>query len=453
MEENSNNSFYYSLSDMKNLKTTFRDAIIENRRVRNEKMFFPTHLYIHNVGKNSGSSKIGSKPDILNNTMEPGGGALVAKPVNLLCPSDKEKKVLAIDLGGSFLKLCVYKLRNDEIVSHTQLKKYKILKDGSLSNTSMFDWVASKTHDFLMCEIKEKVIDSEKSNVTLCRLIDEDFMNNLTAGMTISYPIQHCALNSGYIREIGKDFPFKGIDIQKEELVECTTKAFKRYNINIQIKVLLNDTTATLASAVRSDNVFYVGIVLGTGTNIAFNDRVLYENQVINTEIASFDSDHLRKNIYDMKIREDILSSNKIYKPLDCMLGGYQLVKLFNLAIKDQFDRENYTLDDIVHLLDLPPGNSNYTEEFYVILSIKKRTMRILASMVFGILEAQEVNSRIKIVLNGTVFEQDYDRRIFIDEIRRLCADSSSYKYKNFTFESICDATLRGIARILLQID
>ncbi|ELQ75224.1 Hexokinase [Trachipleistophora hominis] len=280
-----------------------------------------------------------------------------------------------------------------------------------------------------------------------------NFMSNMTAGMTISYPIQHSALNNGYIREIGKDFPFKKINIKKEELVENTTKAFQKYNINIHIKVLLNDTTATLASAVRSDDVFYIGIVLGTGTNIAFNDKILYENQIINTEIASFDSEHLRKNIYDMKIKEDILSSNKIYKPLDCMLGGYQLVKLFNLAIKDQFDRENYTLDDIVHLLDLPPGNSNYTEEFYVILSIKKRTMRILASMVFGILEAQEVDSKIKIVLNGTVFEQDYDRRIFIDEIRRLCADSTAYKYKHFTFESICDATLRGIARILLQVD
>ncbi|ELQ75225.1 putative Hexokinase, partial [Trachipleistophora hominis] len=182
MEENSNNSFYYSLSDMKNLKNSFRDTIIENRRVKNEKMLFPTHLYIHNVSSNNKSSRIDKKSHSSSNllehekTFEPScGGALIAKPVNLLCPSDREKKVLAIDLGGSFLKLCVYKLRNDEIVSHTQLKKYKISKDGSLSNVSMFDWIAAKTQDFLMGEFKEKTVCIDKSNLTLSRLIDDEF--------------------------------------------------------------------------------------------------------------------------------------------------------------------------------------------------------------------------------------------------------------------------------------
>lgn len=461
MDEHINNSFYYSLSDMKNLKGAFRDCIIENRTIKKENLFFKTHLYLKDVGQNSSR----------NGTRE-------SSDINILSYNPTEKKVLAIDLGGTYLKLCVYMLRNEEIVNHTQLKKYKISRDGSLSNTCMFDWVSGKVYEFLRDEAKNirseykanignsevkrndllnkttgnnvinEKVESLKSSFA-DNLVDDTFLENIVAGVTISYPIKQSALNMGYITEMGKDFPFKKIN-EEMEIVESLTKSLEQYKIKAQIRVLLNDTTATLASAVRSENVFYIGIVLGTGVNIAFNDNVLYKNQIINSEIAAFDSESLKKNIHDLKIKEDIIRKQKVYKPLDCMLGGYKLVELFNLAFQEHSDKK-YTLQDILRSFS-HSTSLNYTEEFYVILSIKKRTMRILASLIFGLLEAQKVDTKIKIILNGTIFEQDSDRRIFIDEIRRMSGDSSKYKYKNFTFESICDATLRGIARILLQV-
>lgn len=498
MRSNSRISFYYSLAETNSLKKAFNECVQENRRIKSDCMFTKTHLHI-NDDKECADGNDGT-----------------IRPVNLLYPVHRKERMLAIDLGNTYLKLCMYNMKDRNISKHTNVLKVKIPRDDSMRHVSVFDWLAGHVYNYL----SDRDMHTDRAS-DISRYVDECENSSdiipagsvIPAGMSVPYPVRYHSQTEVYFREMDSHFPFKPINIDNEEIVRSATASFRRHGLNIHVRTVLNDTTATLAGAVSNNHTFYVGVVLGRTINISFNDSVLYDNYVVNTEASLFDSEHLKKNVYDKKMEEEI-GENACYRPLECMVGGHRQARLFNMAIRDQFDKDGYTYDEMMRILDTHTWHSRYTsthtdryinghidryingfsrihvnstagnadrptidmfdrpsavrmsvntistpintnasgstEEYYIILSIKKRCMRILSALILGIAEAQAVKTRMKIVLNGSTFDHDQDRRIFIDEMKRLCSDSSTHDFSDITFESTYDATLRGIARVLL---
>ncbi|KAG0440320.1 Hexokinase-7 [Dictyocoela muelleri] len=254
------------------------------------------------------------------------------KPCNL--ENHENKIILAVDIGGSFLKINIFKVQNKNLISGKE-QKHSLTSDDYFSDTSIFEFTAEKIKKYLENTDDESLQDflnfDEKYAQDISRG-DEKYTTSIEIpiSLTFSHPVIHISLSSAKVISFNKNFKFK---IEKdadpvarlnEELEKLEIYFIKKYFkllIKPEVKVLLNDTTATAATGYQneikskkhdqlSDNKFYendlvIGIVLGTGTNGAYTD--IKNNVIINTEWASLDKNIFRLTKYDEKIRKEVL--------------------------------------------------------------------------------------------------------------------------------------------------
>jgi hexokinase len=137
-----------------------------------------------------------------------------------------------------------------------------------------------------------------------------------------------------------KGFTAEGVE--GENVVSLLQAAFKRRNLNIKVTALVNDTVGTLISHAYSDPQTYVGVILGTGANAAYVEKVDQigkwkgENEtgemVINTEWGAFDEEHsvIPFSKYDMILdRKSKNAGKQIYEK---MIGGMYLGEVVRIT-------------------------------------------------------------------------------------------------------------------------
>lgn len=390
--ENASSLFEYTNEDINNIVNDFKDFTVENSGFRVPGMFLHTYVYDNNR---------------------------IFKDVN--------KEILAIDFGGTSLKLCLYKIDGNKIEESSYLKQIKIPNDEKYATVDAFDWVAGEIKNYLPPR-----------------------NNTIIAGLTFSYPTEQASLHEGRILSLHKNFPFKQLNDGDKNPVSLLNKAIKRKSINVVVKALSNDTTATLMSVPRAEKCFNIGIVLGTGTNAAyFSSKHGNPPEAVNTEWGSFYSKSLKMNKYDKIIKKEIESKDKLWKPLDCLLSGYRFIDLLNLSAKDILSEDFvYNIENVKKIVN--KGNKK-SKKYQHILKLKKRTAKVLAALTFGILESEAAENydEINLILNGTIFDQKLDKKLFKKEIKALCMERKKYNYEMFKFLVPKNASLLGMASIL----
>ncbi|KAK2079811.1 hypothetical protein QBZ16_002206 [Prototheca wickerhamii] len=122
-------------------------------------------------------------------------------------------------------------------------------------------------------------------------------------GFCFSFGVQQTALDNGALVRWTKGF--YGSGLLGKNIVAELEDTFKRRGKRVRIPAILNDTAATLVALRFRDPQTEVGVILGTGTNAAYRERVRSirtlpggyaarsERMVVNTEWGDFWSDVL----------------------------------------------------------------------------------------------------------------------------------------------------------------
>lgn len=244
-------------------------------------------------------------------------------------PSQDEKgKFIALDLGGTNLRILELKLRGKGKVL-TGAEKRFVLENGHTKGRreAFFDFIS---------DCIKKFVDESKIS------IQED----ISLGFTFSFPIKQTAIASGILLRWTKDFSVK--DVVGREVVGLLRKSLIRKGLNnIKIAALVNDTVGTLVARSYADPNCDTAVILGTGTNACYRERISQiaklkrhrdrlGHMIINIEWGNFN--RLKLSAFDAEL--DNASANPGEQVLEKMVSGMYLGEITRLIFKDLVKRK-----------------------------------------------------------------------------------------------------------------
>ncbi|KAJ0165049.1 Glucokinase [Colletotrichum tanaceti] len=226
----------------------------------------------------------------LNEGLQQDGTSLCQIPsfvTNL--PNGSEKGVcMAIDLGGTNLRVCSVNLNGDSTYSLTQSKAV-IPRHLMTAPTyrDLFRFITLQTKAFLAehhpsdleawSRVLEEAEEKGEGDVT-----DEQRRRHCKSlGFTFSFTFDQHAINRGTLLYWTKSFDIA--DAVGRDPCAMLQEALDEQRLPLLVTALANDTVGTLAARAytssasppgRSGNVVVVGAIFGTGTNGAYMERV-----------------------------------------------------------------------------------------------------------------------------------------------------------------------------------
>ncbi|KAG9291260.1 hypothetical protein G9A89_021762 [Geosiphon pyriformis] len=226
-------------------------------------------------------------------------------------PTGKEiGTFLALDLGGTNLRVCqITFLGGSEIKIKQQ--KYKVLESLKTGEArALFDFIAESIDRFLT------------------DLGDEHNDGKLDLGFTFSFPVEQTAINKGTLLHWTKGFAATGA--VGKDVVELLQDSLNRKNVPVRVAALVNDTVGTLLAYTYIIPNALMGVILGTGTNGAYVEKVKAikklgnfhfnsEDMIVNMEWGGFDNERkvLPITLFDNKLdRESINPRAQIFEKL-----------------------------------------------------------------------------------------------------------------------------------------
>ncbi|CAO3667416.1 unnamed protein product [Rhizopus stolonifer] len=237
-------------------------------------------------------------------------------------------KYLALDLGGTNLRVCEFELKGDGKYNVHQ-QKYVIsqeLKTGNVRN--LFDFVADCVDNFIF-------------------EFDSTSHENLYLGFTFSFPVNQTAIDRGTLIQWTKGFSCT--DAINKDVVVQLQDAFMRKNIRVNVAALVNDTVGTLMAHAYRHPETSMGIILGTGTNAAYYEKLenikkwrggeqAFEEMVVNMEWGAFDLERqvLPFTLYDNRLDRESINPGK--QPFEKLISGMYLGEIARNAILDLVD-------------------------------------------------------------------------------------------------------------------
>ncbi|KAK7060171.1 hypothetical protein VNI00_000935 [Paramarasmius palmivorus] len=185
---------------------------------------------------------------------------------------------LALDLGGTNLRVCEVVLNGDKTFSLRQ-QKYKVseaLKTGEA--TVLFDYLAASVDAFLTSHPAEEFNANSGST------------DAIHLGLTFSFPVEQTALASGKILTWTKGFSAK--NAIGHDVVKLLQDAFDRKHMHVKCVALVNDTVGALLSRAYTAGGCILGSIFGTGTNGAYIEEVgkTLDGTPANNTLTSMDS-------------------------------------------------------------------------------------------------------------------------------------------------------------------
>lgn len=198
---------------------------------------------------------------------------------------------LALDLGGTNLRVCSITLNGDGTFSIRQ-SKFPVSKalQKATKHEELFGFIAAKVEDF----VREHHEDAFSATST---------DHHLRLGFTFSFPVIQTAINKGTLQRWTKGFNIQ--DAIGKDVVELLQSQLDKKGIPVQVVALVNDTVGTLMArsyGSPKEGGAAMGAIFGTGTNGAYlestkNIKKLAaipgepKYMIINTEWGSFDND------------------------------------------------------------------------------------------------------------------------------------------------------------------
>eukprot|EP00887_Chlorella_sp_A99_P006231 scaffold3.g6231.t1 len=245
-----------------------------------------------------------------------GAPALMMLPsfVDVLPTGEETGDCYAIDLGGTNLRVTHVRLseeRGKTVATH--MRQWPIPEACfDTDNGRLLPWVAE-----CACEVLAEWHASAAPPVI---------------GFCFSFPMDQTALDNGRIVSWTKNF--RGRHLLGSDVVEGLRAAFAAAGREVRVPAILNDAVATLVALRYSEPATQLGIILGTGTNCAYLERVERISKLpgfsgrspymaINTEWGDFKSDHLPLLEEDLWI--DLSSRNPGSGAFEKLVSGLYL--------------------------------------------------------------------------------------------------------------------------------
>lgn len=250
-------------------------------------------------------------------------------PAYVDIPNGSEKgKFIALDLGGTNLRILQLELKGKGKIAKLCERKIVLEKKYTQGKgKELFDFIASCIKDF----IKKEAHGVEEKH---------------KAGFTFSFPVNQTGVSSGILVNWTKDFSAKGV--VGKDVVALLNKALARQGVNnIRLAALANDTVGTLVSRSYKDANCDIGVILGTGTNACYREKVLNiikwqglgapsAKMIVNIEWGNFNK--ITPTIYDRLL--DAKSENPGEQILEKMVSGMYLGEISRLIIRDFIKRK-----------------------------------------------------------------------------------------------------------------
>lgn len=242
---------------------------------------------------------------------------------------------LAIDLGGTNLRVVLVKLLGNSKFDTTQ-SKYALPKH-----------MRTATSDELWGFIAE----------CLQKFVNEFYPDGVSAplplGFTFSYPASQDNITQGILQRWTKGFDIDGVE--GHDVVPMLQAAIEKINVPVKVVALINDTTGTLVASMYADVETKMGLIFGTGVNGAYYDTCgdipklegrladdisAQTPMAINCEYGSFDNEHLvlPRTKYDIQI--DAESPRPGQQSFEKMISGYYLGEVLRLILLELADEK-----------------------------------------------------------------------------------------------------------------
>lgn len=352
--------------------------------------------------------------------------------------ADTEKTTLVVDIGGTYLKICLIRMNRSGAYRFVKdVKNYAIPKAG-VKEMSIWEWAADVIKLYL----------------------GEYRFNVYDGAMTLSYAVSHNSISTGTVISCGKNFPFRESDFVGCNPIDAINDACKYVGLCVTFKALLNDATATALASLIKEKDTILGIVLGTGTNgaVVIPDTEHCCQKIINTEWGSYEHCAISTTQFDREIMDEMRSRDIKFNNLDALVGGYKFVELVHRTCMAMGIRGNgdFRLKNLQELLERSRSacselSAQERDVVHCVEAIKARTTSILASLVLGVVKMRIRNGiltkKARVCLNGSIFESEYDRTNIRKEVAHLLALEDICK-DAVEWDFIAEASLVGCAYI-----
>ncbi|KAK7341263.1 hypothetical protein VNO80_24189 [Phaseolus coccineus] len=235
-------------------------------------------------------------------------------------PDGTEKGIYyALDLGGTNFRVLRVHLHDQQssVLEH-EVERQPIPQHLMTSTgKDLFDFIASSLKEFI-----EKEGDGSELSLDRRREL----------GFTFSFPVKQTSVSSGILMKWTKGFSI--LDMVGVDVPACLQEALIRKGLDMRVAALVNDTVGTLALGHYHDSDTVASIIIGTGTNACYLERVdaIIKCQgllttsgymVVNMEWGNFWSSHLPRTSYDIDL--DSESPNPNDQGFEKMISGMYL--------------------------------------------------------------------------------------------------------------------------------
>ncbi|GLT82145.1 hypothetical protein SLE2022_005550 [Rubroshorea leprosula] len=224
----------------------------------------------------------------------------------------------ALDLGGTNFRVLRVQLGGENSSIVDQDVQRQCIPEHLMTGTSedLFDFIASSLLQF----IERKENGSEQSQQTR------------ELGFTFSFPMKQTSVSSGILIKWTKGFAIE--NMVGKEVAGCLQQALARRGFNMRVAALVNDTVGTLALGHYHDADTVAAVIVGTGTNACYLERIdaiikcqghltTSRSMVVNMEWGNFWSSHLPRTSYDSEL--DAGSPNPNDQGFEKMISGMYL--------------------------------------------------------------------------------------------------------------------------------
>lgn len=249
-------------------------------------------------------------------------------------PSGSERgRFIALDLGGTNFRILLLELKGKGKIIKLAEEKFVLEKKYTTGSArGLFDFIAGCIKDF---------IDKQDSRLA----------QGLNIGFTFSFPVKQTAIACGKLLHWTKGFSVSGV-VGKDVVNLLNDSLAGKGMRNVKVAALLNDTVGTLAACGYKHKQCDIGIILGTGTNACYREKIsnIYGPKVpkrkagqmiINIEWGNFDK--LKSTVYDKILDKN--SHNPGQHILEKMVSGMYLGELAAIIING-LTKENIAIKD-----------------------------------------------------------------------------------------------------------
>ncbi|KZV75042.1 hexokinase [Peniophora sp. CONT] len=288
---------------------------------------------------------------------------------------DETGEFLAVDLGGTNLRVCLVTLQGGGKFEVTQ-SKYRLTEEQKQADgQALFDFCADCLKTFIEANFDE---NSLKPNELL------------PLGFTFSYPCTQERIDQATLIRWTKGFG--AANTEGRDVSEMFKDSLARKNVPVDVTAVINDTTGTLIASAYVNPRTRLAVIFGTGCNAAYMENISgipkikdlglddSAQMAINCEWGAFDSfkhEHLPRTKYDVTI--DQTSNKPDEQAFEKLISGRYLGEILRLVICELIDDGVLFLGQNTYKLEIPYAldtaflslmESDPTEELLMIIGI-----------------------------------------------------------------------------------